>query len=229
LSNFISPRQEEESAYLLPVADFDPSKFLVVVTRRGKVKRMRLGIFARVNRLGVKAMGIGKGDEIVSAQIAKEEDDLIIVNKQGKAIRFAVGTIRAQSRAGGGVRGMKLDPEDQVVASAVAHPDRHLLLLTDLGYGKFLAIPVIPQQHRGGKGVKVITLNPKNGNLVAAATVSDPSASQQKILILSQRGQAFPHWIKDISVQKRNRRGMQIAKLDAPDKVIGLTVMDPEG
>jgi DNA gyrase subunit A len=204
---------------LLPVSEFVAGYYLIMLTRRGVIKRTSLEWFSSVRSNGIIAMKMPKNDELISTRVAKPDDDVIIVTEQAQAIRFAVSGLRLASRTSGGVRGIHLTPDDRVVQGDIVIPDASLLVLTKEGHGKCSRLVNYRQQSRGGSGVKTLSL--KAGTVIASKVIRD----SDEVMILSAHGVVIRMKGDNIPIQGRIRRGASIMKLDEGDEVISIAAL----
>jgi DNA gyrase subunit A len=219
LVKLISISEGEYVTDLLPVSEFIAGYYLIMLTRRGVIKRTSLEWFSSVRSNGIIAMKMPKNDELISTRVAKPDDDVIIVTEQAQAIRFAVSGLRLASRTSGGVRGIHLAPDDRVVQGDIVIPDASLLVLTKEGHGKCSRLVNYRQQSRGGSGVKTLSL--KAGTVIAAKVIRD----SDEAMILSAQGVVIRMKGDSIPVQGRIRRGASIMKLDEGDEVISIAAL----
>ncbi len=226
--NLFPIAEGERVTAMVVVSGFKTSDCLVMATGQGEVKKTAMQHFASVRSSGLIAMDLAKGDELVKAHICTAGDDMVLVTKQGQAIRFAVSELRASSRTSGGVRGIRLAPSDRVISMDIAHPDALLLAVTMGGYGKLTAIDEYPRQHRAGGGVRTFKTTDKTGEVVAAGLVS----RSQQLMIISAEGNVICTPLQEkrqeyrIPVQKRSTQGVRLMKLAQGDKVVAITCFD---
>ena len=194
---------------------------LVMATRRGEVKRTPLSEFAFAGRRGLVAMDLEPGDELVSARLARDGDDAVLVTAQGKALRFPVSSLRQASRQSGGVRGIKLSPGDEVVAMDIAQDGGHLLTVTARGYGKRTPLDQYPQQGRGGQGVITYKVSDRTGPVAAARVVR----GGDEVAVASQDGVMLRTPVEEISVQGRSTQGVRLMDLAPGDAVACMAVV----
>jgi DNA gyrase subunit A len=219
LVKLIAISEDERVTEVLPVTEFIPGYFLLMMASKGVIKRTALENFASVRSNGIIAMKLPKGDQLVSARIAKNEEEVIIISEKAQAIRFAVSELRIASRTSGGVRGMRLAPDDRVVQMDIIIPDASVLVLTKSGQGKCSRLANYRKQSRGGSGVK--TLSGKVGPVVAARVVSD----SDEVMIQSSQGVVIRMRGDAIPIQGRIRRGASIMKLDEGDEVMSIAAL----
>ena len=218
LVNLLPINLEDEVTVLLAIASFPSDKFLLMATKGGVIKKTTLGAFASIRRNGIIAMGLRNEDKLTSAGVVADEDEVILVSRNGQAIRFQVKCLRTASRTSGGVRGIRL-VDDYVVGMGIVLPDAYVLTVTEKGFGKLTPIKNYPVHNRGGKGVRTYRVNPKTGNLALSKLVS----RQGSLVMLSTRGNVVNIPMEQVSIQSRNGRGARLMGLDEDDSVASAT------
>ncbi|MFC1937119.1 DNA gyrase C-terminal beta-propeller domain-containing protein [Chloroflexota bacterium] len=218
----------ERITAMIPVTKIKPDLLFVMATRNGEVKKTAGSYFASVRSSGLIAIDLEEGDEIVAASLATDQDDVILVTQRGKAITFAVSSLRAASRTSGGVRGVNLASGDHVVGMDIVRPKSLILLITVNGYGKLVPVTSFRRQRRGGIGVMTFSLNDKTGDLALAKLVT----KIQQLMIISRDGVVIdtPLLGKDprqgIPVCQRGAQGVRLLRLDPGDKVVAVVAFD---
>lgn len=215
LVNLLPIDLKDEITALLAVAAYPPNMFILMATSRGLVKKTSLDAFAKVRRNGVIAMRLDNKDELVSAQLVTDADEVILVSQGGQAIRFKARSLRVASRVSGGVCGMRLDSDDCIVSMGCVSPDAYLLTVTEKGFGKLTPVSRYPVHNRGGKGVRAHRVSAETGKV----RVADIVLPNELLLLLSVKGNVVSIPIEDISVQGRNSRGVRLMGLREGDTV----------
>jgi DNA gyrase subunit A len=194
--------------------------YLIFVTRNGLIKRTKLAAFARPRAAGLKALSIEENDSLVTVQLAKGDEDVLIGTAQGMTIRFAQREARAMGRTAFGVKGITLEAKDLVVGAELTRPGATLLTMTENGYGKRSAIEDYRLTHRGGKGVIDIKTSDRNGLVVAMLQVTDAD----ELMLITNRGMLIRTRVADISIIGRNTQGVRLMDLTQEgEKVVGAT------
>jgi DNA gyrase subunit A len=218
LVNLLPIDLEDEVTVVLALADFPSDRFLLMATRSGTIKKSTLSAFASIRRNGIIAMGLRDGDELISVSVVGGEDEVVLVSRNGQAIRFRVENLRTASRSSGGVRGIRL-VDDHVVGMGIVFPDAYVLTVTEKGFGKLTPVKNYPVHHRGGRGVRAYRISPITGNLIASRLVS----AQGSLVMLSARGNVVNIPVAQISVQGRGGRGARLMGLAEDDSVVSVT------
>jgi DNA gyrase subunit A len=212
----------EEITKILPVESLkEAEKTILFVTKHGYAKRTSLSEFSNPRSRGISAIVLEEKDKLVCVELVDEKDNVLVVTKQGRAIRFPVADIREMKRNARGVKVMNLE-DDSVVSAVVVNKDvRYLLMITENGFGKRVSIEEFPLQRRGGKGVIAIKLSPKTGRLVDAVALK----GGEDVIFVSSKGRVIKINSEEIPLYHRHTRGVRIQKLSADEKVISVSVM----
>ncbi|HEV8575397.1 MAG TPA: DNA gyrase subunit A [Dehalococcoidia bacterium] len=197
--------------------------YMVVATKLGEIKKTPIKNFANVRRDGLIAMDLEPADELVSAKLATDDDDAIVVSARGQSVRFAVKRLRSASRLSGGVRGIRLASGDRVVGMEIASAAEALLVVSEFGFGKRTLVDEYPLHGRGGQGVRTFKTNPKTGELMAARMV-DPT---HELILISEGGIVLRTPVEHISRQLRSTQGVTLMDVEG-DRVAAVAVIDME-
>ncbi len=217
LINLLPIDPEEQITAAVVVTDFVPGSSLLLVTRRGKIKRTAVEKFASAKR-GLIAMPLQEGDELRAASLAGAGDTIILISEKGKAIRFAVDKLGLASRTARGVRGIRLSPDDSIVSMYTISPGAYLLTITTRGFGKLTSIDAYPTYHRGGKGLYAHRVTKKTGTIVAAKQVS-PS---EELMLISAKGDIIRMGMDSIPILGRSTQGVRLMRLAQGNKVVSV-------
>ncbi len=226
--NLFPVAERERVTAMVAVADFKPGVYLLMASCQGEIKKTPGDNFTSVRSSGLIAMDVEEDDELVSARLATDDDDVILVTQKGQAIRFAVSELRASSRTSGGVCGIRLAPDDGVVGMNIIYPDAFLLVVTTGGFGKLTPVSSYPRQHRAGSGVSTFKLAEKTGDVAAARVVSQ----SQQLMIISAGGivTRTPVREKDprqgVTIQGRSTQGVRLMRLSGDDKIVAIACFD---
>lgn len=198
---------------------------LFMTTVKGTVKRTELSEFENIRRSGLIAQKVNDDDELKWVVATSGKDELFILTKKGKSIRFIEDDVRAMGRAAAGVRGIKIGAGDKVVeAAVVSDPEKsQLLVVMENGLGKSTPVTLYRLQGRGGSGVKAAQLTAKTGDIVGGAVLSD--ADQGDLICISKLGQTIRMKLSDIPTRGRATQGVIVMRLDGGDKVASVSVV----
>lgn len=197
---------------------------LLLTTKNGTVKKTSATAFKEVRRSGLIAIGLDKGDSLISASFVRKGDTAFLVTSKGQSIRFAEDDVREMGRQAGGVRGMKLSSGDFVVGAGVApkSSSAELLVISSLGYGKKTPIKEYKVQGRGGSGIKTSAVTAKTGPVIAGLIV----AGDGELIAMSQKSQVIRTDLKEIRSSGRQTQGVRVMSLRGGDKIAACVVLE---
>ncbi len=216
----------EKITGMIPVREFKEDECLMMVTRRGTVKKTELTAFRRPLGRGIIALGLDEGDELIGVARAKAGDQVVLSTRQGMAIRFDESDVRAMGRPAYGVKGISLEG-DEVVGMIVANGDddsASLLTVCEKGFGKRTALTEYRAQNRGGKGLIDIKTSERNGPVVAIAKVTDAD----EVMLTTTRGILIRTSVANMRLIGRNTQGVRLIRVEDGDSVGSLARL-PEG
>jgi DNA gyrase subunit A len=206
---------------ILPVVDFASDMFLVMATKAGMIKKTSLDKFAKIRKNGIVAMRLNTGDELISAGVATNSDEVILISENGQAIRFNIGSLRRASRISGGVRGIRLDGA-RLIGMGIVFPNAYLLTVSEKGFGKLTSLDHYSVHKRGGKGIRAHRASDKVGKIVVSRLVNK---DEGYLVMLSASGNIVRSPIKQVSIQSRNGRGVHLMMLSEEDKVASIATL----
>jgi DNA gyrase subunit A len=221
ISNLINLQSDEEPRTFLPVKDFVPDRFIVMVTRHAVIKKSELTEFDNPISRGLIALTLDEGDQLIGAGITTGENYIGLGSHEGQAIRFAESQVRAMGRQARGVRAMDLAEGDYLVGVEVVEKEGLILSLGENGYGKRTPIEDYRLTGRGGKGVINMKTTKKTGNVVAILSVREDS----DIVIVSQSGKIIRIEANTIRQVGRSSQGVRLVSLDEGDQVAAASVI----
>ena len=215
--NVLSLDAGERITAAVSVPNFENGSFFTLATLGGRIKRVALSEFASVRPSGLIAMSLEDGDELGWVRLTSGKDEIILVTRQGQALRMSEDEIRSMGRQGAGVGGIKLKSNDQVASMDVIEPNGKLLVVTEFGYGKRSNLEEYPAKGRATGGVATIDQKnlPKIGSIAAARVVQD----EDEVTMISANGVLLRLKVKDISISGRATRGYRVMDLDKDDFV----------
>lgn len=218
--NFLNLLQRERINAVIPIKEFDEEKYLMAVTKSGVIKKTALSQFDTNRKNGIIAINLKDDDELIDIKQTSGDDDVIIVTKHGKSIRFNEKDVRPMGRAAGGVRAIKLDWGDEVVSMCLVHKDDELLVVTENGFGKRTAVKEYKVQERGGKGILTYDKKKfnKTGELIGAVTVEE----DDEVLLINSDGIIIRIAAQDVSQLGRATQGVKIMKVAEDANIISM-------
>lgn len=210
-------------------AEFTSTHNLVFATRQGIIKKTSLSEYARVNIKGKKAIVIREGDQVIGVELTDGNAEILMANRNGRAIRFNESTVRQMGRVSTGVRGMRLDDDgsDEVVGMICMHPDdnKNVMVISENGFGKRSLLDGYRITNRGGKGVKTMNVTEKTGHVVAIKSVDDDN----DLMIINKSGITLRIRVADFRVMRRATQGVRIINLDKRgDEIASVCCVDTD-
>ncbi|MBQ1581404.1 MAG: DNA gyrase subunit A, partial [Prevotella sp.] len=199
--------------------EFINSHYVVFCTKNGTVKKTCLEAYSRPRTNGVIAINIEENDEVVDVRLTNGRNELIIANRNGRAVRFDERTIRTMGRVATGVRGMKLDDGDDAVVGMIVVNDASnetVMVVSEEGYGKRSQVEDYRKTNRGGKGVKTLSITDKTGRLVAIKNVTDDN----DLMIINKSGIVIRLAVAEVRVMGRATQGVRLINLTKKNDVI---------
>lgn len=199
--------------------EFVKSHYVVFATKNGTVKKTSLEAYSRPRTNGVNAINIVEGDEVVDVRLTNGKNEIILANRNGRAVRFDEDSIRTMGRVSTGVRGMKLDDgDDEVVGMIVVNnaETETVMVVSENGYGKRSQVEDYRKTNRGGKGVKTFSITEKTGRLVAIKNVTDDN----DLMIINKSGIAIRLAVSECRVMGRATQGVRLINLSKKNDVI---------
>jgi len=225
LLNFLEISSQEKVLSLMPLSkkEKDFTKYLVISTKDGIIKKTALEEFENVRRSGLIAVTLKKGDLLRKVSKTTGLDEIILVTKKGQLIRFKEKEIRPMGRGASGVKGIRLKKGDEVVGMDIIQTKNeklktknYLLVVTENGYGKRTDLKEYRLQGRGGSGIKTAKITSKTGDLVASKVLG---ADGEDLIVISKKGQVIRTKIGSIPILSRPTQGVRIMRLEEEDEV----------
>ncbi len=222
--NLLNLDEGEKLATVLSVDEFTENRFVVMATKKGRVKKTDLMAYSRPRSGGLIGVKLADGDELISARITDGSMDIFLGSEGGKVIRFNESEARPMGRDSMGVRGMRIDKGHRVVGMEVLEEEQTLLTVTENGYGKRSLVEEYRSQARGGKGVFSIKTSERNGKMVSLALVDD----NDELMMVTDKGKLIRTAIGGINVISRNTQGVKLINLSQGETLIGIARLPEE-
>jgi DNA gyrase subunit A len=236
--NLVNLSKEESVAAVLSVKDlpddrkdvelegesFAAEGYVVMVTRKGVIKKTRLAEFSNPRSAGILAMKIDEGDELIGAQLTSGHETIFLASREGMAIRFPETDVRDMGRAAYGVNGMNLDEGDYLVGMQVVGEKELMLSITEKGFGKRTPITEYRLQSRAGKGVINVKTTERNGKVVAVISVTEES----EVVIITQQGKITRLDSSQVRETGRSAQGVKLIALEEGDQVSAAGLVEAE-
>lgn len=223
--NLLQLTENETVVKLLCMRDIE-NKYLVMITKKGTIKKTKAESFAKIRVTGIRAVGLSDDDRLAFCDISSGNDTIVIATSHGQGIRFKEEEVRAMGRQAGGVRGIKLKDDDFVVGLEIISPEttKDILFATSKGYGKRVSVENFRIAHRGGVGVRTIPTDTRNGVVIGLVLVSDTS----NILLIDANGKIIRLSPKEVRTMGRQAKGVRLVRLDKKQTLSSVAAFDEE-
>jgi DNA gyrase subunit A len=224
------PADDKVRAYIkiedLTNEDFINSNYLIFCTKKGVIKKTIVEAFSRPRANGIFAITIHEGDQLMEVKLTNGTNDILLANKNGRAIRFPESKVRAMGRSAAGVTGMKLDKDkdDEIIGMVVADPTNEattIFIVSEKGNGKRSNLDDYRITNRSGKGVKTLNVTEKTGKTVSIKTV----AEEDDLMITTEQGIIIRMKVNDVRISGRATQGVKVIRLDDKDKIADVAVI----
>ncbi|MDE5570494.1 MAG: DNA gyrase subunit A, partial [Prevotella sp.] len=217
IQNMLNIEPDDAVNAVLRIKNFQDEEFLqshyvVFATKQGVIKKTRLDAYKNQRAAGVRAININEGDEVVGVRLTNGHNELVLANRNGRAVRFDEQDIRSMGRVSTGVIGMRLDGDDDEVVGMVCvnDPDTEtIMVVSENGYGKRSDVEDYRKTARGAKGVKTLAVTEKTGRLVAIKIVTD----ENDLMIINKSGILIRLKVADVRVMGRATQGVRLINL----------------
>ncbi len=209
---------DEEITAVVSIPDFSPERHLFMATMRGVVKKVTTDQFTNAKTRGIAAIRLDDGDRLATALLTTGSDELFLVTRKGKGLRFHEDTVRAMGRPSRGVTGIKLAQDDELAGCVVVSEEEQMLTVSEFGYGKRTQYSEFSPHGRGTRGQIAYGVNEKTGELVDLLNVHD----EAELIIITSQGQTIKLAAGAIPVQSRSATGVKVVDIDRPDYVVGV-------
>jgi DNA gyrase subunit A len=220
--NLIPTEKDELVQSILPIREFQEDSTLLMVTRRGIVRRTETMAFAKIRQTGIRAIRLADGDDLISVRELPQEHWVLLATKNGLSIRFPGDSLRILGRTTMGVKGINLRAGDELVGVAIIPNDETTILtVTSNGFGKRTPANEYRVQGRAGTGIITIKVNERNGSVVGAMMVED----EHQLMIVTDFGKIIRIRVSEISVIGRNTQGVKLINLEDGERVVAVERM----
>lgn len=217
--NLLPLSEDEKIAAMIKTSDFDEGKYVVMVTKNGKIKRTALSAYKNVRKNGLIAIGLDEGDEIAGVRMTDGSAQLFVATRNGMAIRLEEEKIRSMSRSAHGVKAIKLRDGDYVVSMARVREGASLLTVTDKGYGKRTELDAYRIQNRGGFGLLNYKTGEEKGYVCGIKVVDETD----DIILISNDGIIIRIRCADVRIMGRYATGVKVMKVAEESRVVSFT------
>lgn len=207
--NLLQMMPGEKITAVIPVKEYNDKKYLFMATKQGMVKKTPMNEYAHVRKVGLQAILLREGDELIEVKTTNNTEEIILATKKGMCIRFHENDVRITGRVSMGVIGMKFDEDDQVIGMQTVSQGECLLVASEKGYGKRTYVSEFKRQNRGGKGVICYKIAEKTGCLIGAKLVDD----HREVMLITNEGIIIRMAVSDISIIGRNTSGVKLMNI----------------
>lgn len=220
VANLLALQPDEEIAQILDIRDYSVATYLVLATRGGLVKKTRLTDYDTNRQGGVIAIRLREDDEVVSALLVDEGDDLLLISRHGMSLRFTATdeALRPMGRATEGVKGMSFRGRDSLLSASVVKDDGYVFVVTEGGYAKRTAVGQYRGQSRGGLGIKVARLSEDRGDLAGGLIVGE----DDEVLVVLASGKVVRSAVAEVPAKGRDTMGVVFARAADEDRIIAI-------
>ena len=216
--NLLNLAPGERVSATLPVREFVADKFVVMVTKKGIIKKTELAAYSNPRIGGIIAVSIDEGDELVDVQLTMGNQDIFLATRLGMAIRFKEDDVRDMGRTARGVHGIRLDEGDDVIGVEIPANGTFMLTVSEHGFGKCTPIEEYRVQTRGGKGTMNLKTVPKVGHVSGVLQVT----GEENIMLISNAGKVIRLKVQEVPVNHRVTQGVKLIELDEEEKLVGV-------
>ncbi|TQV84205.1 DNA gyrase subunit A [Exilibacterium tricleocarpae] len=216
--NLLPLEEGERITSILPVREYDDDHFIFMATARGTVKKTPLTQFSRPRSVGLRAIDLDDGDDLIGTAITDGNCDVILVSSSGKAARFKETDVRSMGRISRGVRGIRLTQEQRVISMVIPAAGGKVMTVSENGYGKRTDVDDFPTKGRGSQGVIGMQTTERNGQLVGATQVFDGD----EIMLISDQGTLVRTRVDEVSILGRNTQGVRLIKVKEGEHLVGV-------
>lgn len=223
--NLLQLDTDEKITAIIPANEYDPDKYLIMATKNGIIKKTRLSEYKNIRKGGLISVILNGDDELININITDGKKNIIMVTRNGKAIKFKEEEIRSMGRVSRGVRGIKLAKDDYCVSMLIADENDTLLIVSENGFGKRTEIKDYKLQARGGVGVLTYKISEKTGKLVSAKVVKN----DEGIMMISSDGTVIRIKVQDINILGRTTKGVILMRMQDNVKIVSVATIENTG
>ena len=216
INNILALEPEEQISAMMSVSAFDPDKYVVLVTRRGLIKRTRLNAYRNIRKSGLNAITLNEDDSLVFARLTDGSCHLLIATRGGMAIRFDENDVREMSRTAMGVKAIRLKDGDEVVGMARVRPGAAVMTVTDKGLGRRTSVDDYPVQSRNGLGKINYKVSDEKGYVCGIKVVDE----DDDLILISNDGVIIRIAVRDVRIMSRYAGGVRVMRLGEDDRVV---------
>ena len=225
--NLISLDAGEKISAVIPISDFEDSKYLLMATKNGLIKKTPLQEYNSSRKTGLLAITLKDDDELIDVRLTDGQDNVVLVTEKGLCITFDEKDVRPVGRSAQGVLGIRLDEDDTVIGMESILSNNKgvtLLAITENGFGKRTELDEYRVQNRGGRGVITYKITPKTGNIVGIRMAKE----DDDVMLITNSGTIIRINVKDVSILGRATQGVTLMRTNENEKVVSIETVEPE-
>ena len=226
--NLLSLDAGEKISAVIPISDFEDSKYLLMATKNGLIKKTPLQEYNSSRKTGLLAITLKDDDELIDVRLTDGQDNVVLVTEKGLCITFDEKDVRPVGRSAQGVLGIRLDEDDTVIGmESIVSNNKGvtLLAITENGFGKRTELDEYRVQNRGGRGVITYKITPKTGNIVGIRMAKE----DDDVMLITNSGTIIRINVKDVSILGRATQGVTLMRTNENEKVVSIETVEPEG
>jgi DNA gyrase subunit A len=224
IKSLLQVTSDEEITTVVAMKDFSETQYLLMATIAGVVKKVKTIDFQNAKTRGIIAIKLDEGDRLISAILTDGKDELLLITRQGQALRMTETDIRPLGRASRGVTGIRLSGGDELAGALRTRSDAKMLIMTDCGYGKRVDFDEFTPHGRATGGQKIYTISEKTGEIVGLITVLD----SDEVVCITSQGKTIRVKANSINTMGRAAQGVRILNIERPDILIGIDTVANE-
>ena len=225
--NLLSLDAGEKISAVIPISDFEDSKYLLMATKNGLIKKTPLQEYNSSRKTGLLAITLKDDDELIDVRLTDGKDNVVLVTEKGLCITFDEKDVRPVGRSAQGVLGIRLDEDDTVIGmESIVSNNKGvtLLAITENGFGKRTELDEYRVQNRGGRGVITYKITPKTGNIVGIRMAKE----DDDVMLITNSGTIIRINVKDVSILGRATQGVTLMRTNENEKVVSIETVEPE-
>lgn len=216
--NLLNLNGKEKINAIIPIKEYDPESILVFATKDGTIKKTKFEQFKNIRKTGIIAITLKEDDELINVRKTHGNKEIIVVTKDGMAIRFSEKDVREMGRNAAGVKAITLNKGDEVISMDLIEEGKDLLVVSEKGFGKRTSLDEYRIQNRGGKGLITYQVKQKTGSLISAKVVD----KTDELMLISLNGIIIRLKVGDISKMGRSTQGVTLMRIEEDDKVVAV-------
>ena len=224
IKSLLSVTSDEEITTVVAIKDFSDTQYLLMATTGGVVKKVTTSSFQNAKTRGIIAIKLDEGDKLISAILTSGKDEIMLITRQGQALRMTETDIRPLGRASRGVTGIRLSGGDELAGALRVQDDAQMLVMTECGYGKRVKFSEFTPHGRATGGQRIYTIGDKTGEIVGLVTVQE----KDEVVCITSQGKTLRVSARSISLMGRAAQGVRILNIERPDSLIGMDTVAEE-